>query len=222
LIPALLLPLAATLVYFVLLSHSPVGRVIYGVTKVFDLAWPLIALFFILRTGLPKLDLGSRVHLRAIPLGLLTGGLIVAVMFLLLQTPLGDIVRAGGENIKAKADALGFLDNFLLFALFISLFNSFVEEYYWRWFVFNWLRRVLPLWGAYLTAGVAFGAYHVVVISQFFPFGFALFLGVMVGVGGLIWSWMLQRQHTLAGAWLSHMIVDLGVMAIGYRVMGLG
>ena len=75
----------------------------------------------------------------------------------------------------------------------------------------------MPL--AHLLAAAAFAAHHVVVISQYFGWGWGLALGAFVGVGGALWSWMYQRQGTLAGVWLSHLIVDLFVMWIGYGLI---
>jgi hypothetical protein len=44
-------------------------------------------------------------------------------------------------------------------------------------------------------------------------------LGGAVGLGGIIWSLLYQRQGTLSGAWLCHAIVDMGIMAIGYKLL---
>jgi hypothetical protein len=72
--------------------------------------------------------------------------------------------------------------------------------------------------GVYLAAG-AFAAHHVVVASTFFGLAAGLLLGGSVAVGGLLWSLMLARQGTLAGAWVSHVLVDLGLAWIGYRLL---
>jgi len=41
----------------------------------------------------------------------------------------------------------------------------------------------------------------------------------MIGVGGMIWSWMYLRQASLLGAWIAHMIVDFGILWIGYQLL---
>ncbi len=218
-VPAMCLPFIASLFYFVLFSEYAFSRAIYGATKVFTLVWPVVAFLLIYKTGLPKLRLRDRIHLNAIPLGLLSGLGIVGLMFLLMQTPLGQIVREGGDNIGKKTRELGVLDHFWIFAFFISILHSLLEEYYWRWFVYGRLRGLLPRWPAHLRAGATFAAHHIVITTQFFPFGWGLFFGCMVGVGGVIFSLLYERQRSLVGAWFAHMCVDFGIMAIGYNVI---
>ena len=105
------------------------------------------------------------------------------------------------------------------FATFISVFHSLLEEYYWRWFVFGQLHQLVKPVTAHLLAGLAFAAHHVVILSQFFGWGWGFGLGAFVGIGGIIWSIMLIRQKSLIGIWVSHAIVDWGMMAIGYMLI---
>ena len=52
LIPAMLLPTVSALGYFVLFKEASVAKPIYVATKIFTLAWPVIAtLFFVPRTN---------------------------------------------------------------------------------------------------------------------------------------------------------------------------
>jgi uncharacterized protein len=215
----MVVPCLSSLFYFVWFSDEPLARVVYGATKLFTLVWPVIATLWILGATWPRLRLTDRRHLRAIPAGLLTGGAIVALMFALMLTPLGDVVRGSSGAIRSKAEALGILEHYWLFAIFLSLIHSLIEEYYWRWFVFGRLAEAVPVAAAHGLAGVAFAAHHVVVATQFFPLGWGVALGASVGLGGIIWSVLYRRQGTLAGAWVSHIIVDLGIMAVGHHLL---
>jgi membrane protease YdiL (CAAX protease family) len=218
-LPAMLVPFLASLFYFVLFSEYRFARLIYAGTKVFTLVWPLIAMRIILGDRLPALDLRDPRHHRAIPSGALLGVVIVLLMFGLMQTPLGVMVNASAASILKKTRELGVLEYFWLFALFLSVVHSLIEEYFWRWFVFGRLTEVVPLASAHLLAGAAFAAHHVVVATQFFPLRWGILLGGLVGVGGVLWSVLYSRQGTLAGAWISHLIVDMGVMGIGYKLL---
>lgn len=217
--PAMALPFVAALFYFVLFGDRPFARVIYGATKVFTVVWPAAAVWLIFRTRFPKLELRAGRHLRAIPLGLVTGAAIALLMFGLMQTPLGGMVSGGAEAMRQKARAFGVLEHYWLFAVALSVVHSLVEEYYWRWFVFGRLRSVCRPAHAHVLAGAAFAAHHVVIATQFFPLGWGIVLGGLVGVGGIVWSVMYDRQRTLAGAWASHLIVDFGIMAIGHKLL---
>ena len=218
-VPAMVLPFLAALCYFVFFSEYFFARIIYGGTKVFTLVWPLLACWLILRTKFPPLELKAARHLKAIPLGLLSGAAVALLAFLLMQTSLGTVVKASAGDIKAKADELGFLRHYWVFAIFLSFFHSLLEEYYWRWFVFGQLRKLLKPSAAHLLAAFCFAAHHIVVATQFFPVAWGVLLGSLVGVGGLLFSLLYARQNTLAGAWLSHMIIDLALMSIGHQLL---
>ncbi len=218
-IPAMCLPFIASLLYFVLFSEHTFSRIIYGGTKVFTLTWPVIVMALIHRSRLPRLNLRNPVHIKALPLGGGAGLGIAGAMLLLMQTPLGSVVTEGGVNIGRKTQELGVLEHFWIFAAGISIFHSLLEEYYWRWFVYGRLRELLPRWPAHIVGGASFAAHHIVITTQFFPSAWGVFFGCMVGVGGVIFSLLYEHQHSLIGAWIAHMIVDFGIMAIGRQVM---
>lgn len=217
--PAMVLPFVGALVYFVILGESRAAKAAYGFTKLFTLAWPLIAVLAIYRERLPRFRLGDAKHWRALPLGAITGLAVAGLMLLLMKTPIGAMTMGEAEQVRGKAQDMGILAHYWTFALFLSLIHSLLEEYYWRWFVYGRLRELTPGVWAHVLAGVAFGLHHVVITAQFFSLGWGLFFGAMVGVGGVIWSVMLARQGTLGGIWLSHVLIDLAAMAIGHKII---
>ncbi len=215
---ALFVPFLMSLIYFVLLPGIWLGNALYVVMKVMLVVWPTVATFWILKE---RLDLGLAKGWRVAMIGVGLGGIIVALMLGLMATPLGEIVRAGAGKIQTKVAGMGVLDHFVWFALFLSVIHSLIEEVYWRRFVAGNLLKLISPWKAHLLAGIGFSAHHVVVVSQFFPLGMAFFLGSCVGIGGVLWSVLMVKQRSLLGAWMSHMVVDLGIMVIGARLMGL-
>ena len=217
--PAMILPLVAALGYFVILDGGTAAQILYAGGKAFVVAWPWIALRFVLRRPWPRFRVLDRGHGRAAAQGLGVGLLLVAALVLLMVTPLGGLVERSAPAIAGKADALGIREHFWAFAIFLSLANSLLEEIYWRWFLFGNLRRLLPPWPAHLLAGAAFAAHHFVVALKFFPVPLGLAAGAAVGAGGVLWSRMMERQGSLAGAWVCHAVVDLGIMGIGYRLL---
>lgn len=217
---AMVLPLVGSVFYFVILNQGPTAQVIYTTTKVFTLLWPILV---VLSLEKPKLKLGHinwTSHLRAIPLGIITGLLIVALMMVLYKfTLLGDIVRNNSDAIRAKAVDMGFLEHYWTFAIFLSLAHSLLEEYYWRWYIFGRIKRFVKPIFAYGLASLAFAGHHYVVLGVFFGLPMAILLGTLVGIGGLLWCWMFARSKSLLGIWISHGLVDAGIMYIGYEFM---
>lgn len=219
-LPAMCLPFFSSLFYFVLFSDHLFARYLYGGTKLFTLLWPLAALLLILKEPFPRISLKNRKHYQAIPSGVLIGVLVVALMAsLFFFTPLGEMVLQSSARINERAEDLGFLEYYWSFAIFLSVIHSFIEEYYWRWFVFGSLAKVISSPMAHIFAGMSFAAHHVVIASQFFPLFWAIVFGALIGLGGIIWSFLYQKQETLAGAWVSHMLVDFGIMGIGYSLL---
>ncbi len=221
----MVVPFLFSWIYFVLLPGTAIGNGLYVLAKIMLVVWPVLATRWILRErltfGLVN-DGGGSARWKIVLGGLGLGLVVLAIMVVLLASPLGEIVREGAESIRIRVQGMGVLDHFFVFALFLSVVHSLIEEVYWRWFVFGNLRRLTRKTStAHVAAAVGFSAHHIVVLSQFFTLGMAVFLGICVGIGGFLWSWLYARQGTLLGAWLSHMVVDFGIMAVGARLMGL-
>jgi membrane protease YdiL (CAAX protease family) len=111
---------------------------------------------------------------------------------------------------------------FLLVAVFISVFHSLLEEYYWRWFVFGWLKRLMPAAAALVVASLGFMAHHVIVLAVLIPDRFltaALPLSLCIAVGGGVWCWLYQRTGSLYAPWISHLLIDAAIMGIGFDLV---
>lgn len=220
LLPALLFPLAASFFYFVFFPGTVIGNGSYKGIKFFLLIWPLVATALILREPFRRESPARSDWWKSVCWGVGFGVAVVSVMLILMEfTALGAVVEAGEEKIRTKTKEIGMLEHFVLFALGLSILHSALEEFYWRWFVYGNLRRLIPVRWAILVAAIGFAAHHIVVLSVFFSFGYALFFGVCVGIGGAAWSWIYQRHNTLLGPWISHMLIDFGAMGIAYRLM---
>ena len=217
-LPAMIVPFLMSWLYFVILPGTAVGNGLYTLMKILLVVWPVLAT----RERMTLRLWEGKPSTRQVVLeGLALGFVILVLMLGLMQTPLGEIVQDGAARIRTRVEGMGVLDHFLAFALFLSIVHSLIEEVYWRWFVYGNLRLLTRPWISHLAAALAFSAHHIVVLSQFFPVGMAIFLGLCVGVGGALWSFLCSRHQSLLGAWISHMIVDLGIMTIGARLMDL-
>jgi membrane protease YdiL (CAAX protease family) len=151
-------------------------------------------------------------------------GLVVGVGILVLyHAVLRDTVLFADSprRLRAKLGEYG-LDSpggFALFAAFVTVLHSFLEEYYWRWFVFGRLRRVAAPGTAMALSSLAFMAFHVFALLTFLPGYFwtaVVPLTACVGVGGAAWAWLYQRTGTLYAPWLSHLLVDAALFVVGY------
>jgi hypothetical protein len=158
-------------------------------------------------------------------LGLAFGAAVLAAIlgsyYFWLQ-PAG-LLAPAGQAIADKVTHFGVTGpaGFAVMGIFYSLVHSLLEEYYWRWFIFGRLRRLLPLPAALLLSSLAFTAHHVIVLAFYFgwrsPATVAFSLGV--AVGGLVWAWIYHRSGSLLGPWLSHALADTAIFAVGYSLV---
>ena len=110
-------------------------------------------------------------------------------------------------------------ENFLYVSLYISFANSFLEEFFFRGFVFTNLKQHSGRKLAYIFSAAAFSLYHVaMMIGWFSP---ALFLLVMVGlvIGGMIFNWLNEKLDTIYCSWLTHMFANFAINTIGFMLL---
>lgn len=218
----MLLPLAASLLYYVWLAGTTVATVVYTLTKLLTATWPIVFAIRFERRTPRRIATDWRRHLRALPLGVLTGVIMGGgIIALYVWTPVGEYGRQHLDTIRSKLDqtGIGTPARYLAFTAFLTCLHSMIEEMFWRYYVFGQLRRVVPLRLAYLLASLAFAAHHFVVCACYFPPLGTIILGLMIALGGGVWCWSYRRQGTLAGNWLSHAIVDACIFGLGYVVL---
>jgi membrane protease YdiL (CAAX protease family) len=221
---AIAFPTLITWGYFVLAGRYSTGtqQTVYLIVKViqftFPAAWTWLALREPLRTSRPTAS--------GMLLGIAFSVVVVSAGMALFEFALRDtsVFTAAAELIHRKIEAFG-IDSawkYFLMAGFYSLFHSLFEEYYWRWFVFRQLRRLMPLWPAVIISGVAFTLHHIVVLGVFFQ-GAPLLIAVLaaaIAIGGFFWAWLYQRSNSIFDTWLSHLLIDAGLFfGVGYELV---
>jgi membrane protease YdiL (CAAX protease family) len=75
---------------------------------------------------------------------------------------------------------------------------------------------------AVILSSVAFTLHHVIILHAFLgPKFWPVTLGfsLAVGIGGVIWATVYRRCRLLAAPWISHMMVDLAILTIGYDLI---
>jgi uncharacterized protein len=202
-------------------APNPLVLAAYSLGKIVQFAFPLAWLWGIERRRL----IFTAPNRKGMALGIAFGLLVGAGTFVLygfLRHRMG-LLSGTAERLHVKIQefGIGTPTAYIAFAIFLSVAHSFLEEYYWRWFVFGSLRERLPLATAISLASVAFMAHHVVILGVYFPGRFwslAMPLSVGVGVGGAVWAWLYERSGSIYACWLSHLLVDAAIMAVGYSL----
>jgi hypothetical protein len=215
---AMVLPTIATLLYFVFLSGSDFMKIVYFGSKVIQFSFPLIWVLAVQRNRIriPRPKWNSVAAGILMGMGIVATGLLAYFGFLKDSTYLENAPAL----ITAKVNEMGLTTPtiYIIFALFLAVPHSLLEEYYWRWFVFGQTKRLTGVNAAIIISSLGFMSHHVIVIHQFLNngWGVTLFFSLCVAMGGVLWAWLYNRYKTLYGPWVSHLLVDLGIMYIGY------
>jgi membrane protease YdiL (CAAX protease family) len=221
---ALLYPTLMTWGYFVYSAQFPTGlqQTIYAIGKSIQFVFPIVWVWAVLREPLVQ----RRPSLRGVPLGAAFGAAVVGASWIMFNFFLRDtsVFAAAASMIRDRLASIGIdtLAKYILLGVFYSLFHSLLEEYFWRWFAFGQLRRVMRLWPAIILSALAFMGHHVVILGKFFEneLWIGLLLSFAVAIGGVFWAWLYDRTGSLLGPWLSHLMIDAGIFWVGYELIG--
>jgi membrane protease YdiL (CAAX protease family) len=225
---AMTFPTLVAWLYFIALAEGRGGQpnrsqqLTYSIGKVIQFAFPAVFLLLHDRRW-PSWPAPRRSGLLlGLGFGLVVGAGMLAVYFGWLRS--SSMLERTPVQIRHKLEEFGLASplGYLGLAAFLAVGHSLLEEYYWRWFVFGRLRNLVPPSVALVLASLAFMSHHVIVLWVYLP-GKVL-AGVVPGslaiaLGGGVWAWIYQRSGSLAGPWLSHLLVDAAMFVIGWDLL---
>ncbi len=104
---------------------------------------------------------------------------------------------------------------YLSLTLYWIFINSLLEEFVFRWFIFEKFETALGSnYALFLSAG-AFTLHHTIAMMYMFPISLNILASIGVFIGGLLWSWLYLRYRSIWVVFLSHAIVDVVMFSIG-------
>jgi membrane protease YdiL (CAAX protease family) len=109
--------------------------------------------------------------------------------------------------------------NFLIFASAMSLVNSLMEEYVWRWFVFSKFKVLFGVWPAIVLSAFFFTVHHVVIVWSLGSLWLVLLGSISIFTGGIIWAWLYNKYNSIWPGWICHVAADTAIMWITWRLI---
>jgi len=217
----LLLPTIVTWAYFVALANQPawMQQTAYVVGKAIQFALPIVCAVWLLPRALAIKPPTS----KGVWLGLAFGLLFAALMVALYHGWFKHMAIFTGpdEQIRKKISGMA-IDSAWKFAalgLFYAVCHSFLEEYYWRWFIFHELRKITPTNAAIAISSLGFMAHHIIVLWIYFGMTWpTLLFSLAIAIGGAFWAWLYHTTDSLIGPWLGHLLIDAAIFIIGYDI----
>ena len=212
--------IACIILYFVE-QVLVVTYVVKTVIKVmFFIAIPYIYMKFIkkqtLSTSINKKNIDKH-HLK---MGILFGGLsflIILIAFYVLR----NIINLQGisEDLQSKSKITA--SSFIFVGLYITLINSFIEEYFFRGFIFLNLYKLKSKKVAYIYSSLLFGLYHIGIFKTWFNVGLVgLALIGLISIG-FVFCWLDTKSNNFINSWIVHIFADSAIIIIGLKMFGI-
>jgi membrane protease YdiL (CAAX protease family) len=194
---------------------GPVGQVIFLAAKVWLVVFPAVWYLAVDR-GEPS---WSPPRSGGLAVGLVTG--VVAAAAIGLAAAATGVFRMDMTALATAVAEMGLADPraYLVGALGWTFVNSLVEEYVYRWFVLDQSERLLPRAAAILVSAAIFTAHHVVALSAYLPRHLTALGSLGVFAGGVLWAALYSRYRSIWPGWISHVLADIAIFAIGWQVL---
>lgn len=109
-------------------------------------------------------------------------------------------------------------------ALAVVAINPFLEEYFWRGFVYGFFsEKVSALWAKrviFYFSGIFFAVHHVLIVRDWFNWWQMLLSVSFLIAAGLIFNWMYDKSRSMLASWITHTIADAALVTIGLYIFG--
>jgi uncharacterized protein len=110
--------------------------------------------------------------------------------------------------------------NFIFVAFYISIVNSFLEEFFFRGFSYTVLKARGPIF-AYTICSILFALYHVAMMIGWYDWSiFSLAILALFGAG-IVFHVLNERSGTIYTSWIVHMCSNLGINTVGFILFGI-
>lgn len=101
-------------------------------------------------------------------------------------------------------------------AIYITFFNAFFEEFFFRGFVFY--HTVKNRFWKYFFNSFLFSIYHVGIFATWFAWYNFLLALIWLIIGGLIFSYVNEKNETIINGYIVHVFADIAIILIWIKM----
>lgn len=112
-------------------------------------------------------------------------------------------------------------NNFIYVSLYISLMNSFLEEFFFRGFGFITLKTHTSRKVAYIFSSSLFAVYHIGMLVGMFDIWALLLLLFGLIAGGCIFNYLNESNDNIYPSWFVHMFANFAINTVGFILFGV-
>lgn len=111
--------------------------------------------------------------------------------------------------------------NFPFVAAYIVFGNSFLEELFFRGFVFFGLYKQGLGKFAYIYSSALFGIYHISILGTWIGPAFLVLAVSGLVVSGAVFDWLDARSGNIVSSWIVHIAADSAVIIVGMNMFNI-
>ncbi len=122
-------------------------------------------------------------------------------------------------NLQSKLGING--TNFVFVAIYISLVNSLLEEFFFRGFAFLALKKSAGKKTAYGFSATAFALYHVAIMNGWFSLPLMALLILSLFLAGCLFNYIDEKKSSILPSWMIHISANFAINVIGFILLGI-
>ncbi|RDY24199.1 CPBP family intramembrane metalloprotease [Romboutsia maritimum] len=176
---------------------------------------PLILIKFIRKTSLKKGLNIQKTDIKTIStgigLGLVAVGILIGTFMILKQSINMETISIEMATKSKITEA-----NYLIVATYFTLGNSFLEEFFFRGFVFINMFKMGYKKTAYIFSSALFAIYHIGIFKNWFILELIVLCLIGLFLTGIIFDYVDTKSDNFLNSWTIHILADLTIAIIGY------
>lgn len=173
----------------------------------------LVPLIIYIRNNQVRFISKNMFNRQSILVGLISGLIFLVTIYgavMMLKDSVFDL-----NKLRQVLLAWNFTGNKVIWLiLFLIFVNPFLEELYWRHFMYKRLINKIGTVQTISTTAFFYSLYHVVPLISIFTFPFNFIAVLPVFLAGLIWGYFRYKFKSITAPIISHILADLGIMLV--------
>ena len=157
----------------------------------------------------------STVGLTSVLPGICIGAgviVIILIAYLLFKS----YIDAGSIMAELNEKSRITKETYLYTGIYISLGNSFLEEFFFRKYIFLGLYRSGSVKLAYVASALLFSVYHLAIFNTWFSPTVLLLALLGLLAAGLILNYITAKTGSLLSSWIIHICSNIAIIGIGW------
>ncbi|MCY6369744.1 CPBP family intramembrane glutamic endopeptidase [Clostridium ganghwense] len=210
--------LAAFIILYFVEQGMGVNYIVKTITKIalFTLI-PYVYIKFIKKSNIKNLVNFNCLNKKSLKYGFLVG-IISFLIILLAYNILASYIDLNSISSELQNKSKITPENFILIGAYITLGNSFLEEVFFRGFIFLNMYKLGYKKLAYIYSSVLFGIYHIAIFKTWFSLGITfLALFGLIAVG-FVFNFLDTKSENFINSWVVHILADSAIIFIGFKM----